>query len=189
MITLYIACKYVNFYASSKNTHYAFFPVGKKIVAHHLCFTPQSLCVLSIFSVVDHFSYFFIYVRTINKIMLNCILILLGENICIRMFIWINIKKKYLEKQFHRFWLGFAATTDSRAARNGARDGASGATVNFTGRLISANIGGKLKKSVRTFHLHINPGLRPICTFSYCLICTFSYWLFFPTANPTPLIS
>lgn len=136
---------------SSKNTYYAFFLVGKRIVAHHLCFTSQSLCILSNFLVVDHF----FCVRAINKIMLNCILVLLGENIYVRMYIWIYSKNKYLEKQFHRFWLGFAATTDSRAARSGARDGASGATVNFTDRLISTNIGGKLKKSVRTFHLHM----------------------------------
>lgn len=51
------------------------------------------------------------------------------------------------EKQFHGFRLGLAATADSRAARgSGARNGTSSATVNFTGRLVSADIGGELAK-------------------------------------------
>lgn len=99
--------------------------------------------------------------------MLNYIVISLRENnIC--MYVCIHVKKRYyLKKQFYGFRLGFAATTDSRAARSGARDGISGPTVNFTGDLISANIGYKLTTSVRTFRLYNNRYVEYYCIRTY----------------------
>lgn len=66
-----------------------------------------------------------------------------------------NLNKNIVgKKQFHGFRLGFTATADSRTAGgSGARDGTSSATVNFTGRPISADIGGEFAKLVRNFHL------------------------------------
>lgn len=54
------------------------------------------------------------------------------------------------QKQFHGFRLGFTATTDSgTAGRSGSRSGTSSATVNFTGRFVPTDIGGKRTKLVR----------------------------------------